>query len=65
MAKNPLSRAKFAANCVELIQDYGFDGIDIGVYNLHLELLGSMHPFCLIIQITVSLTIRLGISWIR
>ncbi len=30
MAKNPVSRAKFAANCVQLIKDYGFDGIDIG-----------------------------------
>eukprot|EP00804_Cyclotella_cryptica_P028311 CCRYP_013185-RB/>CCRYP_013185-RB protein AED:0.09 eAED:0.09 QI:289/0.87/0.88/1/1/0.88/9/382/644 len=30
MAKNPASRAKFAENCVGLIKDYGFDGIDIG-----------------------------------
>jgi chitinase len=29
MAKNPSSRKKFADNCVGLIKDYGFDGIDI------------------------------------
>jgi len=29
MAKNPASRAKFAENCIGLIKDYGFDGIDI------------------------------------
>jgi len=29
MAKNPISRRNFAANCVGLIKDYGFDGIDI------------------------------------
>eukprot|EP01083_Nonionella_stella_P208071 755346_1 len=29
MAKNPTSRANFATKCIELIEDYGFDGIDI------------------------------------
>jgi len=29
MAANPVSREKFANNCVEMIQDYDFDGIDI------------------------------------
>jgi chitinase len=29
MAKDPISRRNFAANCVGLIKDYGFDGIDI------------------------------------
>jgi len=29
MAANEDSRTKFADNCVELIEDYGFDGIDI------------------------------------
>ena len=29
MAKNPTSRAAFVANCIGLIKDYDFDGIDI------------------------------------
>ena len=30
MAANPTSRATFAQNCVDLIKEYDFDGIDIG-----------------------------------
>lgn len=30
MASNPESRARFAEQCVELIKNYNFDGIDIG-----------------------------------
>jgi len=29
MAKNPASRNRFAQQCIELIEEYGFDGIDI------------------------------------
>ena len=29
MSANPTARANFAKNCVELIQAYDFDGIDI------------------------------------
>jgi chitinase len=29
LAANPLSRIKFAINCVKLIESYDFDGIDI------------------------------------
>jgi len=30
MAANPAARATFAQNCVDLIKEYDFDGIDIG-----------------------------------
>ena len=30
MAASEASREKFANNCVKLIEEYGFDGIDIG-----------------------------------
>jgi len=30
MAANPTARATFAQNCVDLIKEYDFDGIDIG-----------------------------------
>ena len=29
MAKDPVSRERFANKCVELIEEYDFDGIDI------------------------------------
>lgn len=30
MAANPAARANFASQCVELIRNYNFDGIDLG-----------------------------------
>ena len=60
MAKDPISRRNFAANCVGLIKDYGFDGIDIGAYNILLRLLLCAHPFYLTVYFNASSTYQIG-----
>jgi len=68
MAASEVAREKFANKCVQLIEEYGFDGIDIGM------LLFDLLLFIYCVQTWSSSSddthnhftssIRLGISWL-